>query len=105
MNPTAENPSAAAPLPLAVVSFIFLAWLLVANVNAAELENHFAGFAAQPSLPAKTGAAVPFKIKDSDRTTGLKYSWDFGDGTAAGPFTSDRTATHAYRKPGHYTVT
>ena len=105
MNPTAENPSAAAPLPLAVVSFIFLAWLLVANVNAAELENHFAGFAAQPSLPAKTGAAVPFKIKDSDRTTGLKYSWDFGDGTAVGPFTSDRTATHAYRKPGHYTVT
>mgnify|MGYP003575580610 CR=1 FL=1 len=37
--------------------------------------------------------------------TGVRYSWDFGDGTAATPFSATASASHAFARPGVYTVT
>ncbi|MDH4391531.1 MAG: DUF1929 domain-containing protein, partial [Aquabacterium sp.] len=37
--------------------------------------------------------------------TGVTYSWDFGDGTAATPFSATASVTRAFATPGVYAVT
>jgi PKD repeat protein len=38
------------------------------------------------------------------RATGESGWWDFGDGTALEPYQPNQTTTHAYAKPGNYSV-
>jgi DNA-binding beta-propeller fold protein YncE len=56
---------------------------------------------ARVNGPALVGAAVAFAITGSSGGS-LTYSWDFGDGTPATPFSAASTASHSYAAPGHY---
>ena len=49
---------------------------------------------------AEAGATATFKT-DLATTTGLTFHWDFGDGTSG----TGATTSHAYAKPGTYSVT
>lgn len=49
---------------------------------------------------AEAGTAATFKT-DLATTSGLTFHWDFGDGTSG----TGATASHAYAKPGTYSVT
>jgi PKD repeat protein len=45
---------------------------------------------------------VKFTSTIEDATGAVTYSWDFGDGSAAG---TEANPTHVYQKPGEYTAT
>ncbi len=103
MHPTAESQFRVVRPRFSGAWLVVLALLLAAGRGGAE-EKFFPNLVILPPAPAKVGASVSFKIEDPDSTPGLKFSWDFGDGGPATLFESDYTATHAYRKPGHYIV-
>jgi len=49
-------------------------------------------------------AADGLTVNCDNRASGESGWWDFGDGTPLEPFAEDKPATHAYTKPGSYTV-
>jgi gliding motility-associated-like protein len=68
---------------------------------------------SQPPL-AKFGISSPYcagkalTVSDSSTTTGsaiVKWTWNFGDGTAAVISTTNSSQTHNYANPGPYTIT
>lgn len=103
MHPTAESFFLDARARFSGTRVLLLLLLLAGGRVGAE-EKLFPNLVILPSAPAKVGASVNFKIEDPDHVPGLKFSWDFGDGGPATLFESDYTATHTYRKPGHYTI-
>ncbi len=58
---------------------------------------------AAPTAPVVSGAPVELTLTASDATSGLtgEYTWNFGDGTAAGSGTSPQ---HTFAAPGTYDV-
>ena len=52
--------------------------------------------------PGFVGQEVAFSVAESAEDGGM-YTWKFGDGTVSEAST-ERTATHTYDAPGHYTV-
>jgi len=57
-----------------------------------------------PSNPALVGASVTFTATSQNPSGAVNYSWDFGDGSAATPFSTNASAAHIYTQPGHYLV-
>lgn len=60
-----------------------------------------------PALPAQVNISQLFTATitpDIPEVQPVDYTWDFGDGTGAGP-SSSITTTHAFTAPGTYTVT
>ena len=49
------------------------------------------------------GDSLWFRVKDTAQETGMKFSWDFGDGRSYTTTQYD-TIRHAYKKSGSYTV-
>ena len=54
--------------------------------------------------PALVNQVVTFDIQSCDSPGPYTYSWNFGDGSPATPFSSTSSATHSYSAPGHYLV-
>ena len=55
--------------------------------------------------PTAVGAKIGFRLGPVADGRGLRTSWSFGDESPPTPFAADRTSSHAYAEPGHYTVT
>ena len=60
------------------------------------------GMTSSSPTSAVTGGAVTFTA--STIGTGVRYAWDFGDGTPSTAFSTNRSASHTYREPGVYAV-
>jgi YVTN family beta-propeller protein len=63
---------------------------------------------AAPTVAAPviaSGATASFTAQVGGDTSGLRYAWDFGDGSAATGFVASPATTHRYDAPGLYTVT
>src|SRR5206468_6217477 len=58
-----------------------------------------------PSQPAQVGENVIFSVKSATGNGPLRYSWEFGDGSAPTPFSATSTSSHTYTRAGHYGVT
>lgn len=54
--------------------------------------------------PKAAGNAANYSVS-SNGGTGVRYAWDFGDGSAATAASTAATASHTYAAPGLYTVT
>ena len=59
---------------------------------------------ALSSAPVTAGAEASFSASAQGSGT-IEYSWDFGDGSEATPFSTTASASHVYATPGHYPVT
>jgi len=59
---------------------------------------------AQATTPVVLGQPAAFGVASASGQGTLTYSWNFGDGTPATPFSSSTSATHAYANPGHYSA-
>jgi DNA-binding beta-propeller fold protein YncE len=57
-----------------------------------------------PHSPALVSENIILNARGAGGAGTFKYSWDFGDGTPATPFSTDSSASHIYAQPGHYTV-
>jgi DNA-binding beta-propeller fold protein YncE/mono/diheme cytochrome c family protein len=57
------------------------------------------------SQPAEVGENVIFSVKSATGNGPLRYSWEFGDGSAPTPFSATSTGSHTYTRAGHYGVT
>ncbi|MCW5632879.1 MAG: putative Ig domain-containing protein [Rubrivivax sp.] len=57
-----------------------------------------------PPAPTVSGSTATFTAAATGGTN-VRYSWNFGDGTAATPYSASGTATHTYAAPGIYYVT
>jgi len=60
--------------------------------------------AAQQTAPVVVGQPAAFGVASSSGSGTLTYSWNFGDGTPATPFSATSSAQHAYSNPGHYSA-
>lgn len=61
-----------------------------------------------PSVAAPvitSGGTAAFTAQVTGNASGLRFAWEFGDGSAATGYASSNTATHRYDAPGLYTVT
>ena len=56
-----------------------------------------------PLAPTVSGNMATFSA--SATGTNVRYSWNFGDGSAATPYAASGTATHSYAAPGVYYAT
>lgn len=54
------------------------------------------------SKSTQTGSTVHFSA--TSQQPGASYSWDFGDGTPATPYSSTAAARHVFTQAGHYSV-
>lgn len=57
-----------------------------------------------PNQPALVNTVLAFKADVSDVSGTPQYQWDFGDGSALTAYSLDSTVTHAYQRPGRFTV-
>lgn len=57
-----------------------------------------------PVAPALVDANAGFTATSQNASGAVSYSWEFGDGTAATPFSTNASASHIYTQPGHYIV-
>ncbi len=57
-----------------------------------------------PLAPALVGANAVFAATTQNVSGVVRYSWDFGDGSPATPFSTNADAAHVYTQPGHYIV-
>src|SRR6266536_2820056 len=58
----------------------------------------------EPAKPVQIGQTQTFRIAKVDQAVGnVSITWDFGDGTTAGPGT-ELQATHVYKEAGNYPV-
>jgi YVTN family beta-propeller protein len=60
---------------------------------------------AAPTAPAPATTGSNSSFSASATGTGVQYSWDFGDGSAATPFSSAGSVSRSYANPGVYNVT
>jgi len=58
----------------------------------------------RPPVPAPAGTAVSFGIASSSGTGQLQYAWDFKDGSAITPFSTNPSTTHTFARAGRYSV-
>ncbi len=57
------------------------------------------------TTPVETGSPVNLSVNvTNDSSLSLEHSWDFGDGSAATPFSPATSATHTYAAPGNFTL-
>lgn len=61
-------------------------------------------FGALPAAPVPTSASTVSWAPGLE-ASGLEFSWSFGDGSAATPWSSSSAGTRTYAAPGVYTVT
>lgn len=67
--------------------------------------GNIASHNATVSIPSTTqvGQSISVSASASPIDGGtLEYSWNFGDGTASTPFSSNSAASHVYSSPGHW---
>jgi len=57
-----------------------------------------------PPAPTVSGSVASFTASATGGSN-VRYSWNFGDGTAATPFTASGSTTHNFAAPGIYYVT
>lgn len=56
------------------------------------------------SSPSLVGETVAFGVGSCSDARPLTYSWNFGDGSPATPFSPDPGASHAFERSGRFTV-
>lgn len=56
------------------------------------------------NAPAIVGANVTLRASSRNAAGTVQYSFDFGDGSQATPFSTNANAAHVYAQPGHYLV-
>ena len=61
-------------------------------------------FTPLPAAPVQSGGAAVSYTPNLD-AAGLTFSWAFGDGSAATPYSATSATSHAFAQPGVYTVT
>ena len=71
-----------------------LNWQVIAPINISPIE----------SAPQQNGNSISYNANVSGGNN-IRYSWDFGDGTAATGFTGSSSVTHSYSAPGSYVIT
>lgn len=57
-----------------------------------------------PNAPQLVNSVLEFEVQTTGGTGALQYQWDFGDGSAFTGYSLENVATHAYLKPGRFTV-
>ena len=60
----------------------------------------------KPTKPVANFALTPdgLTVACQNHASGESGWWDFGDGTPLEPFAAEQHVTHAYAKPGSYTI-
>ncbi len=76
-------------------------WSVRIETSAASLPN-FPAIAATPRL---FSATTPLNFNPGLDAPGLVFSWSFGDGSPATPFSASSAASYRYTAPGVYSVT
>jgi cytochrome c peroxidase len=85
---------------------------LVGNPTESSFVSSFTTAPPQPPLtcaitlsaPAQVGQTALFQARGMGGSGSFTYSWNFGDGSAVTPFSTDSTANHVYNERGHYSV-
>lgn len=85
-----------------VTQFIVFTCLLLSQALVASAATLNVSINANP--PVLVNSVIEFTAQATGGEGALEYQWDFGDGSALTTYSPDLIATHAYERPGRFTV-